>query len=207
MKCSQPFLCVHIRNGRPGVFLRELCFPSERRDDEPVLHIWCLPQVGPARRSVLSRSGTSERRRCVVIVLQYSTVKPLMSVNLSCFLPSGSRLGGIVTTMCFFFNHGEVSTLFTIRVRRLKRCRSVFQCKTLVQALNAKRQNEKRRVVNGDFKPLTSFLAGAFILHSASTHLPLCCLLQNKPQTLLFPRSITHFQTPNRVQSSQTSCT
>lgn len=24
-------------------------------------------------------------------------------------LLSGSRLGGVVTTMCFFFNHGEVS--------------------------------------------------------------------------------------------------
>lgn len=40
-------VCVllHIRDGRPGIFLRNLCVPVERRDDEPVLHLRCLPQV------------------------------------------------------------------------------------------------------------------------------------------------------------------
>lgn len=53
--------CVwHIRNGRPGVLLRGLCVPAERRDDEPVLHLRRLPQVTPL--PLLSHSGGHRRR-------------------------------------------------------------------------------------------------------------------------------------------------
>lgn len=38
-------LAVSVRFGRPGVFLRHLCVPAERPDDEPLLRVRSLSQV------------------------------------------------------------------------------------------------------------------------------------------------------------------
>lgn len=40
----------------------------------------------------------------------------LLPHSISLFLSSGSRMGGIVTTMCFFFNHGEVSLILSSQI-------------------------------------------------------------------------------------------
>jgi len=73
-------LCVSsmlFRNGRPGIFLRDLCVPAERRHDEPVLHLRCLPQVSPLHLLVLPRHtqlGITEKRRMFLIVRSISVV-------------------------------------------------------------------------------------------------------------------------------------
>lgn len=125
---------VDVRFGRPGVFLRHLCVPAERRDDEPVLHLRCLPQVTPLLPIqdkkmnfswfISSFSSQLSENSFVISLLSNMDLKHQIEADLSesvvCSLPllffpfvlfSGSRLGGVITTMCFFFNHGEVSAL------------------------------------------------------------------------------------------------
>lgn len=45
---------MDVRDGRPGVFLRVLRVPAERRHDEPVLHLRRLPEVSPLLRGAFS---------------------------------------------------------------------------------------------------------------------------------------------------------
>ena len=116
-----------VRDGRPGIFLRDLRVPAERRHDEPVLHLRRLPQVTPLHTRAHSRHAQMDTRQekmnlmtenCFVLwFLSNTDVRHEMEDDLwfalspsSDYFPSsGSRLGGVVTTMCFFFNHGEVS--------------------------------------------------------------------------------------------------
>lgn len=61
-----------------------------------------------AKNMVVTDQMEDDLSKTVLLIL------PLLSCFLTSFhfsLSSGSRLGGIVTTMCFFFNHGEVSAL------------------------------------------------------------------------------------------------
>ena len=56
---------VDVRDGRPGVFLRVLRVPAERRHDEPVLHLRCLPEVSPVLPGAFSchaQMGIREER-------------------------------------------------------------------------------------------------------------------------------------------------
>lgn len=56
---------MDVRDGRPGVFLCVLRVPAERRHDEPVLHLRCLPEVSPLLHGAFSfhaQMGIREER-------------------------------------------------------------------------------------------------------------------------------------------------
>lgn len=97
---------VHIRYGRPGVLLRGLCVPAERRDDEPVLPLRHLPQVAPPCPVMPQQVSERRRRRNFISRLispcQTSTEKLFcdlkdqieddLSESVCCYLPLSSRI-------------------------------------------------------------------------------------------------------------------
>lgn len=78
---------VDVRDGRPGVFLRELCVPAERRDDEPVLHLRRLPQVTLlGRRPIMLQRASgvetrqlSEKQLCGFSCVRYRLIEDDLS--------------------------------------------------------------------------------------------------------------------------------
>lgn len=84
-------LFVVSRNGGPGFFLCDFCLPPKWCNDESLFPLWNISEVE-------------------VIFMNLIWVSAYTAHSMSIFSVSfsGSRLGGIVTVLCFFFNHGEV---------------------------------------------------------------------------------------------------